>query len=605
LAETDRRIRVVSRVLPHVPQRFVSDERLVVLMRRGERGAFESLYDRHVVELLSFCFFMLGSREDAEDAVQSTFTSAYHALLRDQRSVDVRPWLYAIARNACIGILRKRRPQELEQAARPAGEDVFAKVERRESVRQLLSGMLELPERHRTALVLAELHGQSQSEIGELLGVPPSTVKSYIFQARATLTSERAARETDCREIRAELVTARGAALLRGRLRRHLRSCAGCREYAHDVSHRRRELGALLPLLPTLALKRRVLDASTGQAAGAGVCVSGAGVTLSGAIELGGAGAKTLLAKVLIAATGLGAGASAGTLALGVASSQPVAPGARLALASDPAHGQAAHASNGSGSALPGSAGATPPRAPSSVPVAARPAHRGEPTGSGGAAQAGRPHAVAAGYGGAGAGNDGKGKGKGKGDGNSSGNAHGAKANGSSAEHANNAGAHGAAKGKSAEHGRSAERGNSASHRGSGGHGQSGSHGNSQSHGNSSAKNSQAANGNANGVGRANSVAGSGGAAQGHTVGQSHGAAAGASSAAGGAGNAQGQGGSSAGGSAAQAKGNSQPPGQPATVEERTNAPLVEAKPTPGPSAEHGAAGAAGHEPPAHGVSRA
>ena len=75
MAETDRRIRAVSRVLPHVPQRFVSDEHLVVLMRRGDRGAFESLYDRHVSELLSFCFFMLGSRDSPARAVRLTSRS--------------------------------------------------------------------------------------------------------------------------------------------------------------------------------------------------------------------------------------------------------------------------------------------------------------------------------------------------------------------------------------------------------------------------------------------------------------------------------------------------------------------------------------------------
>lgn len=601
MAETDRRTRVMSRALPRVTQRFVSDERLVALVRRGDRGAFESLYDRHVAELLSFCFFMLASREDAEDAVQSTFASAYRALLRDTRGVDVRPWLFAIARNACIGILRKRRSQVLEQteqAARPAYEDVLDKVERRESVRQLLSGMLELPERHRSALVLAELHGQSQSEIGELLGVPPSTVKSYIFQARATLTSERAARETDCHEIRAELVTARGAGLLRGRLRRHLRSCAGCRQYAHDVSHRRRELGALLPLLPTFALKRRVLDAAAGQATGVGACVggAGAGVTLSGAIELGGAGAKTLLAKVLIAATGLGAGASAGTLVLGVASSQPVGPGARAALAADSTRGQSVRASNGGSSAVaPGPAGAGLPLAGSSAPVGEPGAGRVKGAGAGGAGagQAGHARAVAGGAGG-GHGNGGAG-------GNGYGNVHGAKAAGSSAEHGNSAAAHAGAKGKSAEHGHSAGHGNSASHGNSGGPGKSQGHGNAGGKGNSAGRGTSAGGGNGRSVGRTNSAAIPGAAAHGNAAGHGHGAEPAAQPR---AAAVQGHG-ASPGASAGQANGDAPSPGQPAAGEEGANAPSGEAKPSPGPAGEHGAPGAGGPEPPGHGAPHA
>jgi len=606
LAGNDRRTRAVSRVLPHAPRRFVSDERLVALARRGDRGAFESLYDQHVAELLSFCYFMLASREDAEDAVQSTFAAAYRAMLRDERSIDVRPWLFAIARNTCIGILRKRRPREAEvaeQGVRPVDEDVLAKVERRESVRQMLSGMLELPERHRSALILAELHGQSQSEIGRLLGVSPSTVKSYIFQARATLASERVARETDCREIREELADARGAALLRGRLRRHLRSCAGCREYAHHVSRRRRELGALLPLLPSLALKRRVLDATAGQATSAGACGAGAGATLGGALELG--GAKTLLAKVLIAATGLGAGAGAGTLVLGVASSQPVAPAARLALASSSAPGHRVRSAQaGAGLALvPGArlAGGAPAASPGpgGRPDARRPKSPG--TGQAHAQQSARDRAVAAASGDAGA----AGKGNGKASGNSS-------------QHGNSA----AVKGKSAEHRHSTEHGNSGSHGNSGGRGKSSSHGSSGTNGNS------ADNGRAVGPTRSGVNSGAAAHAAAHTGSprQDHGSR---PASGGAAGNGQGQGRAFAGASGGQPNGNgqasagpqgaasagagahagggapsAQPPSQGLAEQRPQEQQPGGAKPSPSGSDEHVAPGAGAHEAPSGGCAK-
>lgn len=84
------------------------DERLVALVRRGSGAAFEALYDRHHHALLSFCRHLLGSREDAEDAVQFAFTSAYQGLRRDSRPVTFKPWLFTIARNQ--GCVRASRP---------------------------------------------------------------------------------------------------------------------------------------------------------------------------------------------------------------------------------------------------------------------------------------------------------------------------------------------------------------------------------------------------------------------------------------------------------------------------------------------------------------
>lgn len=491
MAETGQGTAAGSRTRSRILRRTGSDERLVSLVRRGERAAFEALYDRHAAALLSYSYFMLGSREDAEDAVQSTFASAYRALLRDERHVDLRPWLFAIARNACIGILRKRRPQDGERIEQVAGEDLFARVERRESLRRLLAGMLALPERHRTALLLAELHGHSQREIGHVLGVSPATVKSYIFQARTTLASELVAREAACEEIREELADARGAALLRGRLRRHLRSCADCRAYAEQRSRERRALGALMPLLPTLALKRRVLDTTAGQAAGLGAAgTAGLGATLGGAVELGGAGAKTLLAKLLIGATGLAASAGAGTLALDAASSAPArsrshAAAHQLALAA-PARGSRATApampyagSRGPDTSAPGSlpsSGASRPAAGSAgepaSPKATRPEQRA-------------PAAILAR---AGTGGQGKSTTNGAG---SSGKTHG---------NAGSPGENGKAKG------RGEERGNSgAAHEG----------GNGNAQGNGKARGHAQGNGNAQGSGHGNAAAHGGSVASG------------------------------------------------------------------------------------------
>jgi len=297
--------------------RMATSERLVTLVRRGDRDAFDALYDRHAGELLGFCRSILRSTHDAEDALQSTFAAAYRSLAADDRELAVRPWLFTIARNTCLSTLRQRRVNPpLGEPAAPAS-DPLESIERDEEFRELLECVRELPERQRSAIVLAELHGLSHREIASVLAVEPAQVKSYVFQARAKLAAEREARGADCLEIRHQLDAARGSALLRTRLRRHLGSCAACREYANALTARRRQgLGAWAPLAPLLALRRRALgwwpwgdpSPSCGAAESAG-----AGVSVTAGVEVASGGAKLLIAKL---ATGLalaGAGAGVGT----------------------------------------------------------------------------------------------------------------------------------------------------------------------------------------------------------------------------------------------------------------------------------------------------
>lgn len=316
--------------ISRVRLRVAGDDRLVELVRRGDRTAFEVIYDRHSTALLSFCVYMLGSHQDAEDALQATFSSAHRSLLADDRSVALRPWLFAIARNACLSILRQRRSW-VELNGEPAlGADPLHQLEVRDEVRHVVDGLLSLPEPQRAALVLAEMHGLSQSEIATMLGVQPKQVKAYTYQARANLLSDRAARETDCREIREELTTARGAARLKSRLRRHLRACDGCRDYERGLLHHQRQLGALLPVMPSLALKARTLEAALGSA---GVGGSHSGVRAVGGGAAGTAalagGIKSLAATLVAGVACVGAcGVGASLLGISVSPAGPTTTGA-------------------------------------------------------------------------------------------------------------------------------------------------------------------------------------------------------------------------------------------------------------------------------------
>jgi RNA polymerase sigma factor (sigma-70 family) len=288
--------------------RAATDTRLVALVRQGQPAAFEAIYDRYHRPIMSFCRHMLGDPEEAADAVQHTFTSAYTAITGSGKTLLLRPWLFTIARNRCYSVLRARREYPAGDLAEPATEGLAAQVQRREDLRQLLVDMRELPDEQRAALVLAELGALSHNEIGTTLGVPPAKVKALVFQARESLIASRSARDTDCSEIRRELANGRGAALRRANLRRHLRQCQGCREYRSAVQRQRRSLAAIIPVAPVVGLKETILGATSGGTGAAGAATTGGGLLASSAF-------KGLVLKGLIGA-GAALVAAGGTVAV-------------------------------------------------------------------------------------------------------------------------------------------------------------------------------------------------------------------------------------------------------------------------------------------------
>src|SRR5215217_3108573 len=312
----DAGIRVLGDARPRrgVPApllRLASDERLVEGVRAGSERAFEVLFDRYHRGVLGFCRHMLGSVEEAEDAVQHTFLSAYRALSRSDARVVFRPWLYTIARNRCLTMLRARVRQSGEELVDPPTEHLAAAVERRNDLRDLLRDVARLPEEQRAALVLSELGDMSHDEIADVLGCRRDKVKALVFQARSSLIASRSARETPCEEIRLQLSELRGGALRRNTLRRHLKACAGCREFRAALQDQRKMLAVALPVVPTLALKQGVMAGaleSSAAAAGGAAAGSAAGAAAGGSLLAGGGAAAT--AKVLAIAVLVGGGAA-------------------------------------------------------------------------------------------------------------------------------------------------------------------------------------------------------------------------------------------------------------------------------------------------------
>jgi RNA polymerase sigma factor (sigma-70 family) len=240
---------------------LAGDEALVEQMRRGNVAAYEIVFERHGAGILGFCRHMLGHHEEAEDAVQLTFAAAFNDLQRgESRELALKPWLYTIARNRCISILRSRR-DHVAIGDEPAGAGLAEQVERRADLRELLRDVRELPEEQRAALLLAEAGGLSHADVADVLGCEVARVKALVFRARSRLIERREARETPCEEIREQLANLRGGALRRTVLRHHLRECPGCRDYREQVRQQRQMLAAALPVAPSLGLKSGVLAA--------------------------------------------------------------------------------------------------------------------------------------------------------------------------------------------------------------------------------------------------------------------------------------------------------------------------------------------------------
>ncbi len=305
---------------------LAGDERLVEQIRRGNELAFEVAYERHGRGILGFCRHMLSSLEEAEDAVQHTFAAAYRDLQRGgERQIALKPWLYTIARNRCLSVLRSRREQAAELAEVPT-DGLHEQVERRTELRELLSDLRELPDEQRAALLLAEAADLSHAEVAGVLGCEVERVKALVFRARSGLIERREARETPCADIREQLANLRGGSLRRSELRHHLRHCPGCSEYRQHVRRQREMFAAVLPVVPTLGLKSSVLSAAgLGGAGGGGAAVAGGGGAATaaggtaaggGGLALGGSLGSAAMAKVAVVTALAGGGLVAGEAAV-------------------------------------------------------------------------------------------------------------------------------------------------------------------------------------------------------------------------------------------------------------------------------------------------
>jgi len=254
----------------------------VAATRAGDDYAFERLYKRYQRRIAAYVVGMVHDHGRAEDITQEVFMSALRRMRETERPIVFKPWVYEIAKNACIDAFRRsKRAEEISYDAEEGlgGSDYGrlvsstpapdAAVDTRQSLDHLRGAFGGLSETHHDILVMRELEGLSYREIGRRLGMSRPSVESTLFRARRRLSEEYEELTSGERCKRVQTMIADGGERRLGirderKLARHVSHCQPCRRAAYaagfDVAElqRKTSLGAkVAALLPFPAFVKR------------------------------------------------------------------------------------------------------------------------------------------------------------------------------------------------------------------------------------------------------------------------------------------------------------------------------------------------------------
>jgi RNA polymerase sigma-70 factor (ECF subfamily) len=172
------------------------ESNLVARIRRGDEGAFESLYLAHHDELWRFAYTYVRSRDVAEELVQDVFLAVWGTRATWEVNTRVRAWLYASVRHLALNHLRHERVVTRTigggtgaPEAQTSPMDQQLALEAEEIDQAVVHAIAALPERRRIAMTLRWKHDMSSLEIARVLGTTPEAVRTLLTRARADLTA--------------------------------------------------------------------------------------------------------------------------------------------------------------------------------------------------------------------------------------------------------------------------------------------------------------------------------------------------------------------------------------------------------------------------------
>lgn len=163
---------------------------LIQRAQQGDRDAFGDLVAQHHQGVINVVYRMCGEMHIAEDAAQNAFIRAWQNLPKYEPSASFRSWLYRIAVNAALDMLRREKPVvNIENTVISQSFKVEGHLMKQEQARLVKNAVLNLPETSRTVLILREYERLSYKEIAETLDIPLGTVMSRLNYARKTLAN--------------------------------------------------------------------------------------------------------------------------------------------------------------------------------------------------------------------------------------------------------------------------------------------------------------------------------------------------------------------------------------------------------------------------------